>query len=332
MSRSIAITAVDGHTGFLIAELLLTDNTFKKKIGTVAGLSLNPDSESCQELSSLGVKVVPHKPGNLKEMVSSLQELKADVMCLIPPAHKKKYDITVELIEATKQAGIPNVCFLSSAGCDLAERDKQPNLRQFIDLEALFMASKGDASTSTGHSPVVIRPGFYAENLLIYSKQAQEQGKLPLPVGKNNKFAPIALGDVSQVVAHVLTGEGKHGFSDQHRGQLMVLTGPMLTTGDELATAASTALGQELKFEDIPEKEAIKVLKAQSDSDESELQYLLEYYALVREGKTNYISTTAFHDVTGGHPQEPVDFFKVYAESLQPKHKSKRRKLSSSKQ
>lgn len=31
--------------------------------------------------------------------------------------------------------------------------------------------------------------------------------------------------DVAQVVAHVLTGEGKHGFSDKHRGQLIVLTG-----------------------------------------------------------------------------------------------------------
>ncbi|KAL4812464.1 hypothetical protein BDW67DRAFT_178699 [Aspergillus spinulosporus] len=258
MSRSIAIMAVDGHTGFLMAELL-TDDIFRK-IGS--------------ELSSLGVKIVPHKPGDLKTMVSSLQELKADVMCLIPPPHKKKYGITVELIEET-----------NSAGCDVAERDKQLNLPQFIDLEVLFMASKGDASISTGHSPVVIRPEFYAENLLIYSKQAQKQGKPPLPVGKINKFVPIALGDVSQVVAHVLTREGKHGFSDQHRGQLM------------LATAASNALDQELKVEDIPEKEALEVLKGQSDSDESELQYLLEYYSLVREGKTNYISTTAFYSL-----------------------------------
>ena len=27
------------------------------------------------------------------------------------------------------------------------------------------------------------------------------------------------------MAAHVLTGKGKHGFSDKHRGQLMVLTG-----------------------------------------------------------------------------------------------------------
>lgn len=42
------------------------------------------------------------------------------------------------------------------------------------------------------------------------------------------------------------------------------------------------------------------------------MEYLLEYYALVREGKTNHISTLAFHDVTQMHAQEPVEFFKVY--------------------
>ncbi|KAJ9481238.1 hypothetical protein VN97_g12253 [Penicillium thymicola] len=171
--------------------------------------------------------------------------------------------------------------------------------------------------------------GFYAENLLLYSQQAQKEAVIPLPIGKQHKFAPIALGDVSQVAAHVLSGQGKHGFSDQHRGQLIVLTGPMLATGDELATAASKALGQEMAFEDISEAEAKRVLRAQSASDESELQYLIEYYSLVREGKTNYISTTAFHDITGAHPQEPEEFFRVYADESKLKSgtDTKRRKL-----
>ena len=91
----------------------------------------------------------------------------------------------------------------------------------------------------------------------------------------------------------------------------MVLTGPKLCDGHELASDAAQALGVDLKFEDITEREAKKVLKAQSDSDLSELQYLLEYYSLVREGKTNYISTAAFVNVTGNHPQEPEDFFKA---------------------
>lgn len=107
--------------------------------------------------------MIPHKPGRERDMVKTLKDSGCDTVCLIPPAHKDKFDITVELISATKKADIPNVLFISTAGCDVAERDKQPHLRQFIDLECLVMAAKGDGSTSTGHSPCIIRAGFYAE-------------------------------------------------------------------------------------------------------------------------------------------------------------------------
>ncbi len=73
------------------------------------------------------------------------------------------------------------------------------------------------------------------------------------------------------------------------------------------------------------------MLRSQSDSDESERQYLLEYYSLVREGKTNYVSTLAFQAITGTNLQEPPEFFKAYAEEFQPhggkQRESKRRKL-----
>ncbi|RDW61109.1 uncharacterized protein DSM5745_10607 [Aspergillus mulundensis] len=52
----------------------------------------------------------------------------------------------------------------------------------------------------------------------------------------------------------------------------MVLTGLILLTGDELATAASSVLGQELMFEHTSEDDTRKVVKAHSDSDESEIQ------------------------------------------------------------
>jgi len=331
MTRNICVTAADGHTGFLIAELILTDKNFKSKVDSVSVLSLHPTSHRAKELAQLGAKVIPHKPGREREMVKTLKESGADTLCLIPPAHKEKFDITIELINATKKANVPNVLFISSAGADLAERDKQPRLRQFVDLESLVLAAKDDKSTSTGHSPCVIRAGFYAENLLLYAPQAQKDGILPIPIGENHLMAPVALGDVALLAAHVLTGQGKSGFDDRHRGQLIVLTGPKLCDGHELASNAAQVLGVDLKFEDITETEAKKVLKAQSDSDPSELQYLLEYYSLVREGKTNYISTAAFVNVTGNHPQEPEDFFKVYAEEFKPKggengHASKKRK------
>lgn len=157
MPRNLCITAVDGHTGFAIAELVLTNEDFTKHIHSVTGLTLHPGSESTKELAGMGAKIIPHKPGRVKDMVKTLHDSGADTLCLIPPAHKDKLDMTMELIEAAKKANIPNVCFISSVGCDLAERDRQPRLREFFDLETCVLSCKGDRSTSLGHSPVVIR-------------------------------------------------------------------------------------------------------------------------------------------------------------------------------
>lgn len=157
MSRKVCITAVDGQTGFLIAELLLTSPDFSNKVDAVVGLTLHPQSPKCKELEKLGATIIPHKPGKEREMTKTLKDSGADTVCLIPPTHKDKYDITVELVSAAKKAGVPNVCLLSSAGADMATAEKQPRLREFIDIEQLVMSAKGDPNTETGHSPVVIR-------------------------------------------------------------------------------------------------------------------------------------------------------------------------------
>lgn len=68
-------------------------------------------------------------------------------------------------------------------------------------------------------------------------------------------------------------------------------------------------------------EDARKILDSQEDLDDSEKELLLEYYSLVRAGKTNYISTHSFHDITGKHPQEPADFFKAYSAEFKPKRR-----------
>lgn len=157
MPRNICITAVDGQTGFAVVELLLSSPDFSKKVNSVVGLTLHPQSARAKEAKSLGVKIVPHAPGRESAMIKTLKDTHCDTICLVPPTHKDKFDITEELINATKRAGIPNVCFFSSVGCDYADPKRQPRLREFLDLETLVLASKGDSSTETGHSPVVIR-------------------------------------------------------------------------------------------------------------------------------------------------------------------------------
>jgi hypothetical protein len=195
MARNVCITSVDGQTGFLIAELLLTGKDFAGKIDSLTGLAMDPSSPKAAELVSLGATVVPHNPGRERDVVATLKKTGCDTLCLIPPAHPSKFDISVELANAAMKSGtVQNVLLISSVGCDYAERDTQPRLREFIDIESLVLSTKGDASTKLGHSPCVIRAGFYAENLLLYSQQARNEGILPLPIGEDHKFAPVALG------------------------------------------------------------------------------------------------------------------------------------------
>jgi hypothetical protein len=157
MSRKLCITAVDGQTGFLIAELLLTNPDFTSKIDSIVGLTLNPSSPKCKDLAKLGAEIIHHVPGREKQVVQLLKKTGADTICLIPPATKEKFQITMELVSAAKKAGVQNVCLVSSAGADLATMEKQPRLREFIEIENEVLKSKGDPSTDLGHSPVVIR-------------------------------------------------------------------------------------------------------------------------------------------------------------------------------
>jgi len=321
MPRNICITAADGQTGFLIAELLLRKGRFSRQIDSVTGLAMHPSSPKCQELTSLGAKVVHHVPGRERAVVKLLKEANCDTICLIPPAHKDKLDISLELVAAAKKAGVQDVLLISSAGCDFADPQRQPRLREFIDIETAVFTGQADPKNPFLHSPCVIRAGFYAENLLLYSEQSKAGGMLSLPIGETHEFAPVAGGDIARVAAQILAGKGNQGFDEKNRGQLMVITGPVLCAGKELAEIASQELGTKLEFDNISEWEAKRVYVSRSSSDDNKKQYLLEYCSLVREGKTNYIATTAFHDLAGTNPTQPVDFFKVNGVSLRPAKK-----------
>jgi hypothetical protein len=59
---------------------------------------------------------------------------------------------------AKKAKTVTNLVLLSSAGCDYAEKHKQPRLREFIEIETLAMAAKSNTSSEqTGHSPCIVR-------------------------------------------------------------------------------------------------------------------------------------------------------------------------------
>lgn len=47
--------------------------------------------------------------------------------------------------------------------------------------------------------------GFYAENLLLYTKQAQAEGTLPIPIDSHHKFCPVSPDRAPLMCARPLT-------------------------------------------------------------------------------------------------------------------------------
>jgi hypothetical protein len=110
MSRNVCISAIDGQTDFLIAELLLSNQTFSGKVNSVCGLTLHPISAKCKELQKLGVTIIPHKPGKVKDMAATMKESVADALCIIPPAHKDKFDAPVSLATNVSKSVLDSRC------------------------------------------------------------------------------------------------------------------------------------------------------------------------------------------------------------------------------
>jgi hypothetical protein len=166
--RKILITTPEGHTGFTIAELLLTDPTFSSAInplgkegrGGVSLLTFSPNHANCKLLNSdYGTPVLTYQPDHVADLTATIQASGCDTLLLIPPAHHPdKLDIAIEVLEAVKRSssggkggnggGVKNMLLISMAGCDLAERGVQDELRNFVDLEAEFWRCKSSSPAS----------------------------------------------------------------------------------------------------------------------------------------------------------------------------------------
>lgn len=86
-----------------------------------------------------------------------LKSNKIDTALVIPPARKDKVEVVKQFLEKAKEAkSVKNVVLLSSVGCDYATEEKQPRLREFVELEVLAMQVRFAPSS------ILIDAFFYA--------------------------------------------------------------------------------------------------------------------------------------------------------------------------
>jgi uncharacterized protein YbjT (DUF2867 family) len=293
----VCITSVDGFTGYEIAKLLATEPGFKDKIQCICATA--EDESEAIDLKDKGVTICKAKSSSDYAGIFE----KADTVVLIPPSRKDKAEHAKNLINAASEAKVKNCIVISMAATDMADL-KSHHLCEFQKIEHLVKQANFEHW-------LILRANFYAQNLLLYKEQIKK-GILPIPIG-DGKFAPSDLVDVAEATTLLLSDPDK---MKEYSGQLLTLTGPTAMSGQQMAQHMSKIVGKEIKFEDISNNEASKILSHIEMLDESEKLLLLEFYDLVKQHRANFVTAHVFKALVGRNPSPLDDFIQRHKAEL----------------
>jgi len=93
----------------------------------------------------------------------------------------------------------------------------------------------------SGISVTHLRPTFFAEWLMYFSKSIREKNTLPLPFG-DARYAPIAAEDQARVIAAILNNPADHA------GKIYPLYGPKELSQYEIADLLTQVLGRKISY------------------------------------------------------------------------------------
>ncbi|CAG8486994.1 1518_t:CDS:2 [Ambispora leptoticha] len=307
MAPKIIVTAVDGWTGYEIVKHITTPDLVNK-FGEIYATSEGP--ETIADVAELKQKKeVTFLEIDSSKNLSKMEEVfkKAEIAVLIPPAKTDKLQRSKNLIEACKTAGLKKVVLISMAAADVADKQKQPHIAEFQQIEHEAKQAGFDHLT-------IIRVNFYTENLLLYKEQ-MHKGKLPLPI-HDGKFAPVAIKDVAEGVGALLSDCEK--FHKSNEECCITLTGDKALGGSEIASCISKCTGCKLEFDNISNEEAQKILANVKGLDESEQHVLVEFYDLVKANNAAFV-TDSFKNLVSHDPTSLEEFCKLHESELKSK-------------
>lgn len=234
----VLVSGASGQTGRNILEQLVA---MKERIDIVAGVYSEEAKNQEKILEKYNVPQVKLDGLKPETVERALEDV--DTLILLPIGHEKRQSIGKNFIEAASKQQVKRVIMISTFG---AENKDYYFPKQFRPIEEMLEQSSIPAWT-------IVRPNFYAENLLLYTEHIRS-GQLKLPT-ESGKFSPVCVADVAELVKHIVWNP------EQHSKKAYELTGPESMNGDEMAKVASNELDHPVEFRNISPEEIQEYLK-----------------------------------------------------------------------
>lgn len=147
---------------------------------------------------------------------------------------------------------------------------------------------------------VIIRTGFFQENLLLLSDVVRDNNVLPLPIGDGN-FAPVSYIDIGRVAGRILAKP------NNYRGKTIDILGGEVLNGPMLAERMSKILNKQISFKGADPEEFKRMLMGKGMT-EHEAESVKQMCKVVSEGKLN-LETPHFKEILGEEARSIDAFF-----------------------
>jgi uncharacterized protein YbjT (DUF2867 family) len=294
MAETILVTGATGTVGSEVVKQLLAAKGQKEDIIVkAAARSANDDT-----FRNLGVQVVQldyNKPDTLSTALRGI-----DKLFLLTPFQSNMVDLTSNLVNEAKNAGVRYIVKQSVLGAD-AEPGITPS-RLHRQAEKVIEES--------GIPFTFLRPNFFMQNFVtFYSHFIKTQGAFYVPA-EDAKASFVDVRDIAAVAVKALSGSSKNGKANHIRKVYDITGGEALSYG-QAAEILSKEIGKKVNYLNISDEDARKGMKDMG-ADEWTINSMIELFGITRAGYLSEISP-AVEQVTGNKPISFSQFAKDYA-------------------
>ncbi|ORZ33199.1 hypothetical protein BCR44DRAFT_50108 [Catenaria anguillulae PL171] len=226
-----------------------------------------------------------------------------DILFIIPSNAENRVEQVVNYVRAAVRDRVKFILLLSLVQPTSAAGKQSLFARQFQDMETLVSES--------GIPCAFLRSSFFMQSLLSHYREIRDYCTISLPIGRGTT-APVDVKDVARAACAILVDPAMHAFKAYD------LMGPQVLSGDDLAAAASRALGRRITFRACDPNEFIQVYRDHGVPEWLARGFfeILDLHATGGMGSGEEVGF--FMHLTGHEPTTVETFFRACADLLAP--------------
>src|ERR687885_406341 len=294
MAETILVTGATGTVGSEVVKQILSAKGEKGEGMIVKAAARSANDSTFRNLELQVVQLDYNKPDTLS---ATLRD--ADKLFLLTPFQSNMVDLTSNLVNEAKKAGVKYIVKQSVLGAD-AEPAITPS-RLHRQAEKIIEES--------GIPFTFLRPNFFMQNFVtFYSHFIKTQGAFYVPAG-DAKASFVDVRDIAAVAVQVLNGN-KNGES-KHIGKAYDITGGEAISYGQAAEILSKEIGKKVNYVNISDIDTRKGMKDMG-ADEWTISSMVELFGTTRAGYLSEVSP-AVEQITGNKPITFSQFARDYA-------------------